>query len=341
MNNKTIAFLFNIAPSGPRDNDFSSQIGVDGDSQGIVKAMISHFKFLGYSVIPIEADERAYFKLYQYKKQIDLVFNYSVGLFGACRTSHLTALLEMLQLPHTGPSILAQAVIFNKVKAKDTLQNYKIPTLPYFVFKKEDEVDDLTDLQYPLFVKPVAQGSSIGITPDSIVWSKKQLKRQVKLIVNNFNQAAMIEDYLFGREFTVALLGNPLKILPILEINHQVIPKKYGGFNSLLVKSEFESKNINHLICPAKCNKQLEKKIIKICKKIIKHFDLADVARVDIRCDKNGNPYVLEINSPPGLTPPEISPAGYVRICAQKSGISYDDLLNEIIKSAFKRYKYA
>ncbi len=272
-------------------------------------------------------------------KDIDLVFNFSEGIYGKDRECQLPAILEMLRLKCTGSSPLTQALVLNKAKTKEVLFANNIFVLPTKVFKKIGEKIE-TNIPFPIIVKPLSQGSGAGITNKSVVYNEEELSRQVKFIINTFKQPAMIEPFITGREFSVAMLGNPPRILPIIEPDHSLLPEGYLPLDSLEVKWVFEEQSEkNHLICPAKVDKKLYDKIEKICVDTWKALEINDLCRIDLRCDSNNNPYILEVNSPAGLLPPEISKTSYFPLAARAAGIEYGELLKSIINTALKRYE--
>ena len=334
-----IAFLYNIRHRYPDPKKPQTLREADFDDPETTKLQIKYLKKLGYKIIPIEANEKAYFKLYRLKQKIDLVFNVSEGLHGSDREAQIPAMLEMLQIPYTGSPPLAQAVVLDKSKTKEILIAHKIPTLPYQLMSNDND-KLIKSLKYPLMVKPVSEGSSAGITNKSVVYDDVGLYKQVSYIYNTFHEQAIVEPYLVGREFSVAMLGNPPKILPILESDHSMLPKKYLPFDSLEVKWFYEiATSGKHLKCPAKISPNLKAKINKICLGLWNVLGIRDWCRIDIRCDKKENPYVLEVNSPPGCTPPEHDPASYFPLIARAAGIDYESLLKIIIETALKRYK--
>ncbi|MFA5770408.1 MAG: ATP-grasp domain-containing protein [Patescibacteria group bacterium] len=334
-----IAFLYNVRHRYPDPKKPKTLREADFDDPETTKLQIKYLKKLGYKIFPIEANEKAYFKLYRLKNKIDLVFNVSEGLHGQDREAQIPAMLEMLKIPYTGSPPLTQAIILNKAKTKEILIANKIPTLQYQLLSSgKDRLRKTFD--YPLMVKPVSEGSSAGITNKSVVYNEIELYKQVDYIINTFNEQALVEPYLEGREFSVALLGNPPQIFPILESDHSMLPKKYMPYDSLEVKWFYELETSgNHLKCPAKIPLNLEKKINKICLELWKALGIRDWCRIDIRCDKKNNPYVLEVNSPPGCTPPEHDPASYFPMIARTVGIDYENLLKRIIETALKRYE--
>lgn len=335
-----IALLYNVRRSREDSTDYNNQADRDFDDPSTTKWQIKHLKKLGYHVIPIEVNEKAYFKLLRLRDKIDLVFNVAEGITGRDRELQMPAVMEMLRIPYTGSSPLTHAFSLNKAKAKEIFIANNIPTAD---FQTIDTIDFTLkkNLHYPLIVKPVAEGSSMGITNESVVYNEASLKKQVKKILQAFNEPVLIEPYLDGREFSISMLGNPPVILPIIESNHKILPKKYLPFDSYEVKWFFEEEGnaSDYLICPAKISQKLEKKINNICYKVWDALDVVDWCRIDIRCDKFDNPFVLEINSPAGITPPEVSVSSYFPLAARAAGIDFENLLKKIIDSALRRYK--
>ncbi|MFH0854377.1 MAG: D-alanine--D-alanine ligase [bacterium] len=332
-----IAFLYNVRHSYPDPNNPITQLETDFDDPQVIKKIVKHLRALGYSIIPIEADEKAYLKLYRNKSRIDLAFNFSEGIYGKDRECQIPAILEMLQIPYTGSSPLTQAIVLNKAKAKEILAANNISTLPFQIFKTGKEKFD-GKLKFPIIVKPLSQGSGAGITNKSVVYDEKGLIEQVKFCVKTFNQPAMAEPFLQGREFSVAMLGNPPLALPIIEPDHSLLPKEYLPMDSLEVKWIFEEQSeTHHLICPARISDELKNKVEKICADTCVALEIRDWCRIDLRCDDKENVYVLEVNSPAGLLPPEISKTSYFPMAARAAGIDYDELLRAIIETAIKR----
>lgn len=333
-----IAFLYNVRHHYPDPKDSKSQLEADFDDPETTRWQIKHLRSLGFKIIPIEANEKAYFKLYRLRKEIDLVFNAAEGIYGKDRELQMPALLEMLQIPYTGSSPLTHAFSLNKAKAKEIFIANNIPTADFQVVDNADFILKKT-LKFPLIVKPIAEGSSMGITNQSVVYDEIALKKQVKKILKIFDEPALLEPFLEGREFSIAMLGNPPEILPIIESNHKILPKKYLPIDSYEVKWFFEEEgHSDYLICPAIIDKKLKNKLKKICYKVWEVLNVVDWCRIDIKCDKNNNPYVLEINSPAGITPPEVSMTSYFPLAARVAKIDYKNLLKKIIETALKRY---
>jgi len=337
LKNLTLAFVYNVRHQYPSLDDPRTQLETDFDDQITIDNIVLHLRRLVKRVIPIEANKEAYLKLYQYRKEIDLVFNYSEGIYGKDRYVHLPAMLEMLELPFTGASPLTQGLILNKPKMKEVLLSRQIPTLPFQLFTSHKETLAY-GLNFPLIVKPSARGSSAGIINSSIVHNPRSLKKQVQWVLQTFNEPAFVEPFLTGREFSVPLIGNPPQVLPFIEPNHQLLPKKYYPIDSFEVKWFVEEEGpSNHLVCPAQLPKKLHAKITAVCLAAWKALGLQDWCRMDVRCDTQGQPYILDINHPAGLIPPEVSVSSYLPLSARAAKIDFDTLLTLIINSALKR----
>lgn len=339
MRLNNLAFLYNVRHVYPDSVDPKVQLEADFDDPTTIEWIIKHLNNLGFEkIIPIEANEEAYLELYKHKKETDLVFNFAEGLRGKDRECHMPAMMEMLNLPYTGCSPLASALILNKAAAKDILKCAGVPVLPHQVMITGKEKLD-SALMFPLIVKPIAQGSSAGITNKSIVNNEEELRVQAGFVIEHFKQEALVEPFLTGREFSIPMLGNLPEILPIIESDHSTLPEGFHPLDSLEVKWVVEEQTGGtNFICPARIDVVLENKIKEICFIAWKALLVNDFCRVDIRCDNNGNPFVLEVNSPAGLIPPEVSVTSYFPLSARKSGMDYEQLLKRILQSACARY---
>ncbi|MDP2364038.1 MAG: ATP-grasp domain-containing protein, partial [Ignavibacteria bacterium] len=175
------------------------------------------------NVTLIEANEEAYNNFRKIKP--DIVFNIAEGAFGVSREAQIPAMLDMLQIPYTGSDALTLAICLDKARTKEILSYYKVPTAKFFVADRVEDAEN-QNLEYPLMVKPISEGSGKGIYASSFVHSKDELKREIKRITSEYNQSALVEEFLSGREFTVALLGNngDARVLPAIEIRFDKYP---------------------------------------------------------------------------------------------------------------------
>jgi D-alanine-D-alanine ligase len=335
----TVAFLYNVRHVYPDPNNPRTQLETDFDDPETIRLIIKHLESCGYAVIPIEANETAYFELYRRKVEIDIAFNYAEGIYGKDREAHIPAMLEMLQIPYTGSAPMTQGIVLNKAKTKEILIANEIPTLPFQVFRTGNE-PLRKSLKFPLIVKPLSQGSSAGIVNKSVVNDYNALQRQVEWVISTFSQPTLVEPFITGHDLSIAMLGNPPQILPIIESDHSVLPRGYKPIDSLEVKWYLEEETTGEdlLVCPAEISADLQRKVETICYHTWDALEIRDWCRIDIRCDEHDNPYVLEVNSPAGILPPEISTTSYFPLAARTAGMDYDALLREIIEVAMARY---
>src|SRR5210317_49971 len=175
-----------------------------------------------HQVTLVEANLDA-FETYR-KIRPDLVFNIAEGLHGASREAQVPAMLDMLGIPYTGSDPLTLGLCLDKRRTKEILAHNGIATPLFTVIESPTEIP--AGLDYPLMVKPTLEGSSKGVTDKALVRNRNELVRQLDWVLNTYRQPALIEEFLPGREFTVALIGNgcDLAVLPIVEINLDILP---------------------------------------------------------------------------------------------------------------------
>lgn len=338
MKTKKVAFTYNVRHCYPDPENITSQLETDFDDPQTIEHIIRHLEKCGYDVLAVEANQEAYLVLHERRAEIDIVFNYAMGMYGSARYAQLPAMLEMLRLPYTGSDPLTQALILNKAKMQEVLASSGIPVLESQIFYNSEQKLE-QGLAYPLIVKPLAQGSSAGITSKSIVNNEHELVEQLNKIISTFKEPALVQPFLTGREFSVPMLGNPPTILPIIEPDFSKVPEGYAHLDSLEVKWVFEEQtDAHHLVCPAILDEETKNQIEFIARKTWDVLQIRDWCRIDMRCDQNGDIYVLDVNSPPGIIPPEISETSYFPMACRAAGINYTTLLTKIIDTACDRY---
>lgn len=333
-----IGFCFNVKKNLP-STDPKSQIDAEFDSQETITSIKKAMESVGHKVITIEANEEAYLKLYELKGKIDIVFNIAEGTYGDAREAQIPIFCDSLQIPYTHSSSLTHAVKLDKALSKKILIYHGIKTPKFQLMRNVDETLD-SRLSFPLLLKPNAEGSSKGILNTNLVHNEKEFHSRLTWLLDSFHEAILAEEFLPGREFTVALLGNPPRDLPIIEQRLDRLPKGYEPFSSYEVKWLWEDTlSDRHLAydCPAKVSKSLEKKLIDISIATFDALNCIDCARVDIRLDSNGVPSVLEINTLPGMMPDELG-VSYFPIAARAAGMTYNEMVLAILNAARKRY---
>ena len=214
-----------------------------------------------------------------------MVFNMAYGIQGQNRYTHVPAMLEMLGIPYVGSGPEAHSVVQDKVMTKIVLQKNNIPTPGFWVFSNSD--DEFVDLVFPVIVKPKMESTSMGM---KVVDNWNDLRKAVAEQIEKYSQDILVEQFIPGREFAVGILGNGpnVEILPIIEIDLA------GDPNKIQTKSD-KIKNPLDKICPANITDQQTKEIKKICIESFRKLGLNDFCRVDLRMDKDGNVYILEL----------------------------------------------
>lgn len=263
---------------------------------------------------------------------VDIVFNISEGLSGRNRESQVPLLLEMAGIPFVGADALTLGLTLDKVMAKKIFIAENIPTPKFLEVKNVDStVLDTDHLKFPLIVKPRFEGSSKGLSESSRVENMEGFKKQTEYIIDLYKQPALIEEFISGQEFTVALIGNDQpEVLPVVQLK---IDGKLRLNDKFYTFARISSNRVEY-ICPAHISQDLKNKIASLALKTFNAVECCDFGRVDFRVDNEGNVYVLEINPLPSLSTEDVFP-----VVAKAVGISYNEIVVRILNSAMKRYK--
>ncbi|MFQ5641158.1 MAG: ATP-grasp domain-containing protein [bacterium] len=255
-----------------------------------------------------------------------LVFNMSYGIQGDCRYTHVPGMLEMSGIPYIGANPLGHSLAQDKVITKMLLQSAGIPTPKMCVMAAQDK-KVAQGLRFPLVVKPRHESTSCGL---HLVHDHDQLLTAVLSVTTQFQQEALVEEFIQGREFCVGVLGNDeLEILTYVELDFN------DRKNPLLTREDKFHKTANEpkKICPAQISYELESRIKHIVEQTFRVCHCKDFARVDLRVDPFGNPYVLEINSMASL-----GQGGSFVLAAKGAGYGLASLINRIVDIACRRY---
>jgi D-alanine-D-alanine ligase len=286
----------------------------------------------------IEANENAYEKFKE--EGPDIVFNIAEGFNGNSRESQIPAMLDMLQIPYTGSDALTLGICLDKARTKEILSYHKISNAK-FIISSNSEIISENNFNYPLIVKPVNEGSSKGIFSSSFVNNINELNDEVKRVTDKYNQPALIEEFLPGREFTVAIIGNgnDAVVLPIIEIKYEDFPKDVMPLYSYEAKWILDTKDnvFDVFDCPADINSDLEKQIKNTALKTYKVLNCKDWSRIDLRIDRNGLPNIIEINPLPGVMPDPNENSSFPK-AARAAGINYNQMILSVLHAAAKRY---
>jgi D-alanine-D-alanine ligase len=306
------------------------------DSEETINAVRSALEAGGHDVTPVEADSDAYEKLKTINPEF--VFNVAEGLDGPSRESQIPSMLEMLNIPYTGSDSITIGICHDKSRCKEILSYYNVPNPKFFITDAIHKADN--NLTYPKFVKPLHEGSSKGIYNSSVVNNCAELRNEIIRIKECYDQPSLVEDFLDGKEFTVAMLGNGdnVKVLPVVEINLDSVPVGFNKIYSYEVKWFFDTREnkLDIFRCPAEIDPDIYGQIETVCRNAYKALRIRDWARIDVRLDKNNVPNIVEINPLPGILPDPADNSCFPK-AAREVGLNYDDMINEVLNEAIVR----
>ena len=299
------------------------------DHPDTVQIIQESIEAMGHRVVRLGGAEQV-LKAWDRLGEVDMVFNIAEGYTGRNREAQVPVLLEMKGVPFSGSDGLTQALTLDKLMTKKVLVAEGIPT-PRF-FEVSDPNDLPRDLAFPLIVKPRFEGSSKGLSESSRVSTPEALREQARWVIETYHQPALVEEFIRGNEFTVAVIGNePPEALPVVRI--QIDGKNELGdlfyTNARIVAGA-------QYIVPAGIDPWLEGRLQDLAIRVFKAVDCRDFGRVDFRVDEQGNPYVLEINPLPSLSTEDV-----FGIMAKHLGMTYGQMIARIVETAAVRHGLA
>ncbi len=313
------------------DDDFA-----EWDDESTIAAIERALSTAG-EVVRLEADEEFPLKLRDARP--DIVFNFAEGMGGSSRESYVPTFCEFWGIPYTGSDPLALGVCLDKARTKETLTHHGIPTPEFQVVESPGQLRREGEL--PVIVKPLHEGSSKGITQRSFCTTWAAVETEAARVVERYKEPAIVERFLSGREFTAALLGNDGdgRVLPIVELDFETLPldaPRIYGFEAKWIWDRPE-KPLDIFHCPARCSPQLARRIEEIAMAAYRTLRCRDWARIDVRCDEGGTPYVLEVNPLPGVIPDPAANSCYPK-AARAAGLSFDEVILSVLRAAAARY---
>jgi len=254
----------------------------------------------------------------------DLVFNIAEGLYGRGREAQVPALLDAYGIPYVFSDPLVLSLTLDKALTKRVVRDGGVPTADFQVIHSVHETNN-TSLAFPLFVKPIAEGTGKGITSKSLVRTEKELRASAQDIHARFGQDALVEQYLPGREFTVGItgIGANARVIGVMEI-HLLESADACGY-TYDNKQQYEERVRYTLVNDAEA-----KTAGDVALSAWRLLGCRDGGRIDIRSDANGRPHFLEVNPLAGLHPV----LGDLVILSKLAGLTYHDLLGRILDSA-------
>jgi D-alanine-D-alanine ligase len=324
-----VGFTFNVKRVTPElggEQDDEAEYDSPKTLQAIREAIASY----GHEVVDLEATQDL--PLVLSSTPVDVVFNIAEGFKGRSRESQVPSLLELLDIPYTGSDPAALSVSLDKAVAKRMVRTHGIAT-PDFLLLHTGKERLPRELGFPLLVKPVAEGTSKGVTRKSIVRDENELRDVAREMIAKYRQPALAEQYIAGRELTVGLLGERRpRVLPPMEIVF-LDPDDPTPIYSFDMKQDW-SRAIRYEV-PAKLGERELDRVERAARETFAALGCRDVARIDFRLDAEGRIFFIECNPLPGLTP------GWsdLVLIAQAAGIEYRALIGEILSFAIRRHQ--
>ena len=257
----------------------------------------------------------------------DLVFNIAEGLHGFGREAQVPALLDAYKIPYTFSDALGQALTLHKGMTKHVVRDLGIPTPDFDVVSDPEDIG-LVSLPYPLFAKPVAEGTGKGITALSKIDNTEDLRRVCVNLLKTFCQPVLVETFLPGREFTVGIVGTGKEARALGAMEVLLNPDAEQNAYSYENKEHYEN-----LVRYAAVDDAEARQAMEISLRAWRGLGLKDGGRIDLRSDAHGLPHFMEVNSLAGLNPIRSD----LPILCRLVGISYDRLITDILNSALKR----
>lgn len=324
----------------PMRKPSSIPAGVDMSEIGVVEEMDdikAALESLGYKCSVFNVNSKVA-RLIDFLKeeQPDLIFNLVECIENeAILEMHVAGLYELFKIPYTGAGPLALGTALNKPRVKEILMANGIRTPQHHVLKVSDKIVLKEGMDFPLMVKPSHEDASVGISDKSVVYTLNELRKQVRCIWAEFEQPALVEQFIDGRELNVAIIGNKRPVaLPISEIEfsglnpgmHNIVSYAAKWLNGTV---EYEG---TKGVCPASLEPSMERQLKETALKCYQLIGCRDYARVDFRLSQDGVPYVLEVNPNPDIS----DDAGFAR-SARAYGFTFPQIIGKIVESALER----
>jgi D-alanine-D-alanine ligase len=302
---------------------FSKEETAEFDREDTIEAIEGTLNELGFHTVRI-GNLTALMKQLNDGNRWDIVFNICEGMYGIGREAQVPALLEAFRIPFVFSDSVTLAVTLHKAMTKRVVRDAGIPTPDFFVVQNENDISQIS-LPFPLFAKPVAEGTGKGIGSLSLINTHEELRNACLYLLKTFKQPVLVEEFLPGREFTVGITGSggTAEAVGIMEIVLRTNAE--SGSYTYTNKAEYEK-----LVQYVPVNGQLADEIGQISLNAYKILECLDGGRVDIRLDKDNRPQFIEVNPLAGLHPKHSD----LPILCRFSGISYTELMARIMKSA-------
>ncbi len=332
--NFLVGIVYNAyEPVAGRSNERVSEESVQQAAQDVFDAVSN----LGYRAImlPLRRSLTGFLRRLGVVRP-GVIINLCEGFRGRPKfEAGVAGLFELLDIPFTGGPSRTLALCVDKFKTKAILQSHGLPVVKGVL---ADHLDQVKNLSFPMIVKPNSEDASLGVYADSVVSNPESLKEQIKKMVSIYKQPAMVEEFVEGREFNVAVRGESRpEALPVSEIDFSTMPADQPRILGYEAKW-FDDHILNKTtvpVCPAKIDDATREKLQSMAKSAYAMMGCRDYARVDFRMDADGQPFILEVNPNPDIS----RGAGYAR-ALKAAGIDYQDFWRQMLETARTRKEF-
>lgn len=308
---------------------YSEEETAEFDREDTIVAIENALETLGHAPVRIGNAPRL-IECLSRGERWDLVFNIAEGLNGISREAQIPSILDVYGIPYTFSDPLVMALTLHKGMTKHIIRDNGYPTPAFCVIERAEDVSHIS-FAPPFFIKPVGEGTGKGISPSSIIPEPQMLLKACETLMLTYKQPVLVEQYLPGREFTVGILGTDTnaRVLGTLEI--VLLEGAEENVYSYINKERCEVLVEYRLVLPDKDRQVREAETVALaCWQVL---GCRDGGRVDLRCDANGNPHLLEVNPLAGLHPEHSD----LPILCNRLGIPYVELIDQILSSASTR----
>jgi len=326
------------ATSSSEEPPSSNDAFAEWDDPSTIAAVEQALGLVG-TVVRLEADQS--FPQQLALARPDLVFNMAEGLHGQNREALVPAICEYLNVPYTGSDPLTLALSLHKARAKEILAYRGVATAPFTCVRQAEDLERVA-LPFPVFVKPVAEGSGKGVFSNNLCHTSAQLRERALFLLHRYAQPVLVETYLPGPEFTVAILGNgpAAYCLPVIGFDFSTLPASAPPVYGYEAKWVWDRPEAPLAIfqCPARVPDGVSREIERTALDAYHALECRDWCRVDIRVDRFGVPNVLELNPLPGIIPDPAMNSCFPK-AARAAGFTYDELIQQVAQIAWRRVR--
>ncbi|HEX9758765.1 MAG TPA: hypothetical protein VGB26_13360 [Nitrospiria bacterium] len=329
-----VLVLFDISCHPPKDLDFSGEL--DSDERITENDVIDALNRLGHEVRVLGVFDDPGLIVDEIKSHPpDVVFNLPEQFNNkSAYERNVASLLQMLDIPYTGSGPTGLTLCKNKGMSKEILAYHRIDFPDFMIYPRGTAIKRSKNLGFPLFIKPLQEEGSYGISQGSFVENDQAFEDRIRFIHEKMDQEAMAEEFIDGRELYVSILGNQrLSVFPFREVVFSKMPDDRPQFSTFKAKWDEDYRErwgIQNIFAKTLSN-GLPEKIARICKKVYRVLRIKGYGRIDLRLTPEGRVVILEANPNPGLAAQE-----EFAMSAQKAGISFDELIQRILNLAFK-----